>query len=65
MAANLGFTTWLVADATASVDVVDLTGRCWPAEDVHALTLAVLNGEYAKIVTAAEVLQAARTLVVQ
>jgi len=59
MAGNLGFETWLVADATASVDVVDLTGRRWPAEDVHALSLAVLNREYARVVSAAEVLQAA------
>lgn len=64
MAANLGFTTWLVADATASVDVVDLTGRRWPAEDVHALSLALLSGEYAEVVTAEAVLQAARPLVV-
>ena len=64
MAANLGFTTWLVADATASVDVVDLGGRRWPAEDVHALSLAVLSGEYAEVVAADGVLAAARTLVV-
>ncbi|MGF1628230.1 MAG: cysteine hydrolase family protein [Kiloniellaceae bacterium] len=59
MAANLGFEIWLVDDATASVDVVDLAGRRWPAEDVHALSLALLSGEYAKIVTATAVLQAA------
>src|SRR3546814_13651625 len=56
MAANLGFTTWLVADATASVDVTDLTGRRWPAEDVQALSLALLSGEYAEVVEAAAVL---------
>lgn len=65
MAANLGFTTWVVADATASVDVVDLQGRRWPAEDVHALTLAVLAGEYAEVVTTQAVLRAAGALVVQ
>ncbi|MGF1592915.1 MAG: isochorismatase family protein [Kiloniellaceae bacterium] len=75
MAANLGFDTWLVADATASVDVVDLDGRRWPAEDVHALSLAVLSGEYARVVTTESVLdemrlqepthQGARPLVVQ
>jgi nicotinamidase-related amidase len=70
MAANLGFDTWLVSDATASVDVVDLDGRRWPAEDVHALSLAVLSGEYARVVTAEAILegaffQAAPSLVVQ
>jgi nicotinamidase-related amidase len=59
MAANLGFETWLVDDATASVDVVDLAGRHWPAEEVHALSLALLSGEYAKVVTTEAVLQAA------
>lgn len=65
MAGNLGFETWLVEDATASVDVVDLSGRRWPAEDVHALSLALLSGEYAEVVSTQDVLQAARTLVVQ
>jgi len=63
MAANLGFATWLVDDATASVDVTDLSGRRWPAEEVHALSLALLNGEYATVVTAEAVLRAAGTLV--
>lgn len=63
MAANLGFTTWLVEDATASVDVTDRTGRRWLAEDVHALSLALLDGDYAKIATADAVLRAAGTLV--
>jgi nicotinamidase-related amidase len=65
MAGNLGFEAWLVEDATASVDVVDLSGRRWPAEDVHALSLALLSGEYAEVVSTQDVLQAARTLVVQ
>ena len=59
MAANLGFEVWLVDDATASVDVVDLAGRHWPAEEVHALSLALLSGEYAKVVTTEAMLQAA------
>ncbi len=63
MAGNLGFETWLVEDATASFDVVDLQGRHWPAEDVHALGLAHLSGEYALVVSTAGVLEAARALV--
>ena len=41
----------MVADACWSVDVVDLRGRRWPAEDVHALSLANLHGEYAEVVS--------------
>jgi nicotinamidase-related amidase len=63
MAGTLGFETWLVEDATASVDTVDGRGRHWPAEDVHALSLAHLDGEYARVATAEHILAAARVLV--
>ena len=63
MAGNLGFDVRLPADATASVGVTDLSGRYWPAEDVHALSLAHLHGEYATVTSTAEVLDAARVLV--
>jgi len=49
----------VVADACWAVDKVDLRGRRWPAEDVHALSLAHLEGEYARIVDAATTLHAA------
>ena len=51
VAANLGFTVKLPADACWSCDKRDLTGRLWPAEDVHQLTLALLAGEYAEPTT--------------
>lgn len=51
VAANLGFTVRLPADACWSCDKRDLTGRLWPAEDVHQLTLALLAGEYAGVTT--------------
>ena len=63
MAGNLGFETWLVADATASVDVTDLQGRRWQADDVHALSLAHLSGEYARVVSTGTVLAATGALV--
>ena len=50
MAGNLGFMVYLAADATASLDHVDHSGKKWVAEDVHALTLAILNGDYVKVV---------------
>lgn len=64
MAGNLGFDTWLAEDATASVDVVDLQGRHWLAEEVHALSLAHLSGEYAVVATTEDILAAAGALVV-
>jgi len=51
VAANLGFKVRLPADACWSCDKRDLTGRLWPAEDVHQLTLALLDGEYAAVTT--------------
>ena len=56
-AANLGFSVRLPADACWSCDKRDLTGRLWLAEDVHQLTLALLDGEYAKVTTVDEVLR--------
>ncbi|MFZ5780270.1 MAG: cysteine hydrolase family protein [Pseudomonadota bacterium] len=58
VAANLGFTVRLPGDACWSCDKRDLTGRLWPAEDVHQLTLALLDGEYASVTTTAGVLGA-------
>jgi len=59
-AADLGYRVFVVADACWAVDVVDLAGRRWPAEDVHALSLACLAGEYAEVVDLAMALAAAR-----
>ena len=56
VAANLGFAIRLPADACWSCDKRDLTGRLWPAEDVHQLTLALLDGEYASVTTTDEIL---------
>ena len=58
-AGNLGYQTFVVADASWAVDKVDLRGRRWPAEDVHALSLAHLHGEYATVVDTAMTLEAA------
>ena len=54
--ANLGFPIRLPGDACWSCDKRDLTGRLWPAEDVHQLTLALLSGEYATITSVDEIL---------
>ncbi len=59
MAGNLGFRTYVVSDATATVDKTGLDGRRWSAEDVHALALANLHGEYATVIDTAAVLRLA------
>jgi nicotinamidase-related amidase len=54
MAGNLGFDARLVRDATWTFDRVGPDGDAHSAEDIHAMTLANLNGEFARIVSAAE-----------
>ncbi|MGH3087196.1 MAG: cysteine hydrolase family protein [Rubrobacteraceae bacterium] len=49
MAGNLGFETYLVSDATAAFDRAGPDGTLHKAEDVHAMTLANLHGEFAAI----------------
>ena len=58
MAGNLGFDARLVRDATWTFDRVGPDGDAHAAEDIHAMTLANLNGEFATIVTAAEAIEA-------
>jgi nicotinamidase-related amidase len=53
MAGNLGFDTFLVADATATFNKIGLYGQNYPAELIHATALASLNGEFASVVTTA------------
>jgi nicotinamidase-related amidase len=56
MAGNLGFDARLVRDATWTFDRVGPDGDAHSAEDIHAMTLANLNGEFARIVSASEVI---------
>ena len=58
MAGNLGFDTRLVRDATWTFDRVGPDGDVHSAEEIHAMTLSNLNGEFARIVTAAEAVAA-------
>jgi nicotinamidase-related amidase len=53
MAGNLGFDTFLVADATATFNKKSLEGENFPAELIHATALASLKDEFATIVTTA------------
>ena len=56
MAGNLGFTTYVVADATATFGRYDYDRRWRTSAEVHAMSLANLDGEYATVITAAELL---------
>ena len=49
MAANLGFTAVVVADATATFERVGPDGEHYSAEQMHRLALASLHGEFATI----------------
>lgn len=60
MAGNLGFETVVVADATATFDRVGPDGRHWTADEMHAMELAALHGEFATVVTTAQLLEAVR-----
>ena len=51
MAGNLGFDTYLVEDACFTFDRKDWKERLRTAEEVHAMSLANLHGEYCTVVT--------------
>lgn len=57
MAGNLGFDAIVVEDATATFDKEDLRGKWHAAESVHALSLANLAGEYARVLSTEQVLE--------
>jgi len=58
MAGNLGFTTFVVSDATAAFDRAALDGSMRPAEAVHSGALSDLHGEFATVVETTEILKA-------
>jgi nicotinamidase-related amidase len=51
MAGNLDFATYLVADGCFTFDRTHWNGAPRSAEDVHAMSLANLDGEYCTVVT--------------
>lgn len=53
---NLGFEVIVAADACYTFDQTDLSGRLWPAEDVHALSLSNLAMDYATVVETGDLL---------
>jgi nicotinamidase-related amidase len=57
-AGNLGFDTWVAEDACFTFDKADFFGGPRSAEDVHAMSLGNLHGEYATVVSTAQILMA-------
>jgi nicotinamidase-related amidase len=56
MAGNLGFKTYVIADACAAHDRQSHTGTTIPAAAVHEAALASLHGEFATVCTTEEML---------
>lgn len=61
MAGNLGFETFLAEDATFTFGRKDWHGIFHPASEVHAMSLANLDGEYCTVVRTSDVLAAAKS----
>lgn len=61
MAANLGFQTVVVDDATATFERTGPDGSRYTAEQMHRLALASLHGEFAEVLPASEVLARLRS----
>lgn len=55
-AGNLGFKTIVVSDATFTFAKEDYAGVLRSADEVHAMSLANLDGEYASVMSTADVL---------
>jgi nicotinamidase-related amidase len=58
LAADLGFTTLVVSDATAAFTHRGIDGRARPADDVHTTALSDLQGEFATIIATGDLLEA-------
>jgi len=56
MAGNLGFDTFLVEDACFTFARKDWSGHPRTADEVHAMSLANLEGEYCTVIRSADVL---------
>ena len=55
-AGNLGFDTWVVEDGCFTFDKADFFGNAHSAEEVHAMSLGNLHGEYATVTSTAHML---------
>ncbi len=56
MAGNLSFESYLVLDATAAFELTGHDGRKYSAQEIHDVTIATLNSEFATVVKTNELL---------
>lgn len=56
MAGNLGFTIFLISDATATFDRKGEDGRYYSANQIHTIHLASLHGEFCTVVTSNDII---------
>lgn len=61
MAANLGFETIVLSDATATFDRTSPTGEKISAQTIHEINLASLHDEFATVLTTQQFLEKVRT----
>jgi nicotinamidase-related amidase len=61
MAANLGFETIVLSDATATFDRISPTGEKISAQTIHEINLTSLHGEFATILTTQQFLEKVKT----
>ena len=57
MAGNLGYETFLIADATATFNKKGIEGQYFPAELIHQTALASLDKEFATVITSDNIKQ--------
>ncbi|MEH7438022.1 cysteine hydrolase family protein [Neobacillus drentensis] len=57
MAKNLGFTPFIVSDATATFERVSYDGKLYSAEEIHSLALVSLHEEFATVIDTDGVLE--------
>jgi nicotinamidase-related amidase len=57
MAANLGFETYVISDATATFDRKSPSGETIPSQVIHDVNLTSLNGEFATVLTTTQILK--------
>jgi nicotinamidase-related amidase len=57
MAKNLGFTPFIVSDATATFERVSFDGKLYSAEEIHNLALVSLHEEFATVIDTNGVLE--------
>jgi nicotinamidase-related amidase len=62
MAGNLGFSPYLVSDATATFDRLGPDRKLYPAQMIHDMSMANLHEEFATIITTDEVLKSLETV---